>query len=1174
MASPLNTKINSYAIERGIEFDQAYTITPTLTGSLSTSGTTFTLGGSTPVYESSVGPLQGSGSWRMTGSASTGTNTLFTTTTTSELSPIHDENWTIGFWFKLNQLPGGTSTNANRLFSLTPFQDVGGFTLDITGSSVGSGNASKLAVFIRSTTDIVGTTLNTSTWNFFALRRVAGTWSIYLNGSLVGTVSNSNTSNPNTLRFGGTVTSGMTTGSWNISNYFLAPASTIDATAIQEIWTAGNLNPNISVSAAPMTASALSQDGVVTTTRSFDYQQSSIITTALQTMPTIVIINADNVQVTTSIPVDALMVSPFSVIAQVNILNQATAMTADAQLDEHIWFAGSGPLIAPLPFEASAMVVMPPFYGSGSVNVNQVSLTASAILVNPFVSFRSNYRHLVKRNTPSFYMNSPDQAGAAFLTNIVNDGYRNWGAGQGSNPTVKAPIADGKMLGVGNGRAISAVGPEPRSFHVWEFDTATAETPSNYFSAANNNYTFEFWIYPPHGAIKSSSFAQIAGASVDFGATSTEIRNEFNQITGIEYSSGSITWNQQGTVSYEHEFAIAAGSNENLLIPNQWNHIVITGQFGSYGGTNNLQTHIWINNQVKSVKVGRFVAPTSLSGVGYKGKIVDDQYLFISNMPVRWQTTEVAIYESVLSNSEISAHYTFIDSLTPNRNLQVAPMTATATSPNATTFTVVNRNFPATAITASSQSVTPTVFVAIGATWFSNALEASAEVIEKAFAGNPDATIEADELLANAELGTNVFRLDTAYFSYVKQNIAPHRYVTFDQPTSFQDQGSDNKFASAAPFVISGTLTNSNFGLTNNSLLSDGIDYKTSGLIMKESEWNDDWGTALGSYHSSFWIKRSEQDTGPVGLRIIQAAYGPSNNAFVLLYQYQNNLRFEFFNGTTYNTAQSTIGVNVFDYSKHHIVVNFRTTGVNHFAEVYVNKQLVISKDIGTQSLPLVNSTSFLPPNTEANNFARMSIGALIIPEEFVSVPVTPTATKMFIDEVHWALTSINQQQVVSLYEAMPFRNDIDWKSDVFLSLEASLPAPTFGTGVGLSSEVLTAQADSIIEPELYIEFSLELSAEILSAEAEAIEIESVFADNVTNLEFTADLFVASAEMTPAIVKITLRGPTLFASARLVEPTNNFYDEFALLVVSKGRKLVYSGLQGYGSDGYAVGDVD
>ena len=106
MPSPLHNTINEYTLERGLELNQAYTLTPTRTGS--NSNGTFELSGVTPVYESTVGPNNGGGSWKFTSPRSgTGVNgasfyRVATDANTTDLATFSDNDFTVGVWFKLN----------------------------------------------------------------------------------------------------------------------------------------------------------------------------------------------------------------------------------------------------------------------------------------------------------------------------------------------------------------------------------------------------------------------------------------------------------------------------------------------------------------------------------------------------------------------------------------------------------------------------------------------------------------------------------------------------------------------------------------------------------------------------------------------------------------------------------------------------------------------------------------------------------------------------------------------------------------------------------------------------------------------------------------------------------------------------------------------------------------
>ena len=65
MASALNTKINTYTLEKGLEFDAAVTTTPPQTGSI-TAKTIVLSNPASIAYESTVNPAGGLGSWKLT----------------------------------------------------------------------------------------------------------------------------------------------------------------------------------------------------------------------------------------------------------------------------------------------------------------------------------------------------------------------------------------------------------------------------------------------------------------------------------------------------------------------------------------------------------------------------------------------------------------------------------------------------------------------------------------------------------------------------------------------------------------------------------------------------------------------------------------------------------------------------------------------------------------------------------------------------------------------------------------------------------------------------------------------------------------------------------------------------------------------------------------------------
>jgi hypothetical protein len=236
--SQLSDKITSYVHERGIELNQAYTLTPTRTGT-ATNGT-YTLTNTAPVYESAVGPLGGAGSWRFRIGNSTSQSSLIRSQTgNAEFAGFADGLFTVGFWFRYASLPTGTLTN--NLFE--------------TGSSINriqighTNNAtspSRLTFTFTGSVVTLGPTIEANRWYFVAVRRFANTTNnieVYLDGSLLSTLSQPTIQAATQLTLG-TVGPATSETTFNMSNYFHGSPSIFTATAISEIWTAGSTAPN------------------------------------------------------------------------------------------------------------------------------------------------------------------------------------------------------------------------------------------------------------------------------------------------------------------------------------------------------------------------------------------------------------------------------------------------------------------------------------------------------------------------------------------------------------------------------------------------------------------------------------------------------------------------------------------------------------------------------------------------------------------------------------------------------------------------------------------------------------------------------------------------------------------------------------------------------------------
>jgi hypothetical protein len=261
----------------------------------------------------------------------------------------------------------------------------------------------------------------------------------------------------------------------------------------------------------------------------------------------------------------------------------------------------------------------------------------------------------------------------------------------------------------------------------------------------------------------------------------------------------------------------------------------------------------------------------------------------------------------------------------------------------------------------------------------------------------------------------------------------------------------------------------------------------------------------------------------------------------------------QFNNGSGTWIEQDTGTLDLFDYQRHFVLIEFNHTNPNNnVVKLYVDSILKSTINLGAYTGTTTNAaTADSGPNDEANNRPRLSIGCLITPFGSTALPVQPTTTKLIIDEVYWDKNSITQTQVTNLYAAMPDQNN---KLIVATPLTASdeLVMPAFSTSSIVSTAPLTASA-SLLEPGITAVRNLVTTATVMTA--------SAFAGNATVFEdriITADVFVATAVFNSAGAIITIPGGPMLASITLVNRPNPFIlptGDYGISVSTNG--LVY-----------------
>lgn len=1055
-------------------------------------------------------------------------------------------NYTFSFWIKRN-LPGvGTYTGQGPIAwngGASQYQAVSGSTISIESDG-------KLHWYTRhggiSHTELVSGDLRTNQWIHITYTRNSNVVKLYQNGVLITSASDAGTSfnagltgtyTFNHSGFGGTGLDEITLFNYtmtdqqvlNLYNHTLSTPvnfTTTAATATNAHFPEPVISTARGISFGTEPATASGQISYLSVSGNANFEHSFFIATALLRDPTIVITSNDNVQIVTSIPVSALMVNPFKVLAETNIvISDGVLGTASADIGTHNAIGGSSFSYPAEEATASALMVYPAFIGAGDRLINASALTATALMTTETVSVNPSYFHEIKKINPKIYFNGTTTNYGSTAATIALDS--NW-----TRQPDDAPLSyifynnnnnSYDYTGSTGGREQMLIsGPELTTLlnttHVnkqWSLEYWFKSNSAGTAAWSDGDSQPNWWLFFGNVRLQTYNF-YLAGTVPETYPKGFSVRIEVDTNTGT--------------------YSATTGNIANVAPSFNWHHVVLT-QNGS-------GVKMYLNGGLFS----SFSAPGTVDPVDIEQYI--QFYPSTLEQPGFASVDEIAYYDYPLSPSTISDHYFYIKNFDPSKIFYAEDANAAVEMTEANVVAVINRNVPATPITSSTLFVDPLVVARINISNSATVLTASANSVNPFFYGNPDARIAEPPMIAAADIPPNIFRLDTAYYNYVQTNIAPFRYVTFDSPNSLLDWGSDNDFGAVAPFTYAGSILPPINGLNNNSLLSDGTSYTTSGLIMKESEHDDNWGTLGKNWHTSFWIKKDITDTNPNGLRIIANLHSYENNKHLIVYQYNNYIYLQLDDKIhSPQTFQSSVNANVFDGVKHHIVISSKS---DDKIQIYKNKILLIDASVNNHVIT-TNSTTYLAPNTETNSRARFGVGALITPYAETNLVAIPTASKLIIDEVHWAVTSLNQTGVNNLYNAMPFKVEIQWFADPALSNFSQIVQPTFGTGTGINAIPANITNSQFINPTVSADFEIIFYASPLEASADAVEPFSVIADNITNIVFNAESFIAGVAIMDAVVRMTVPGATMYASAKIQYPYP-YTDQYRMLILSQQYK--------------------
>ena len=744
-------------------------------------------------------------------------------------------------------------------------------------------------------------------------------------------------------------------------------------------------------------------------------------------------------------------------------------------------------------------------------------MNASATMPNATGSVTPNYLALVLSKSPIFYVENGGKN-----ANAINRGSGNFGTGVWESGITGSVVSGEQLSAINNGLGWAANIASSASLQQVVYTNASAKSAMTTLHQ-NGNFTYEFWLKPQvamSGSAWNNTSANAmwlldtnyfkvrwARRDLDPGVT-----NDYANVLEILY---------QGQTATIRNDSLSDGFDDTF----NWKHLVITGENTGTG---------------QSIKV--YLNSSYAGGAGFNFTIdatpVDGFQLFPgSTWGVPWASyfDELAIYPKALSQSEIIDNYSFVINASPDRTINPSPFTASIDSGDHNFVVSSNINYPGMTATASALIVDPlitgqkTINISVDPM-----LVSAANTDVEVYWGW---TIVATPMISAAE-SKEGFVLNDIYYNYVQTNIAPYRHVTFDAVDTTADYGTDNDY-SVVPTVVGGTIINPDLGINGKSAKTAGTSYITDGVILKESEWNDSWGTGQNSYHSAFWFQRALDDASTTGLRVLWNLNGYKDNQHIVLYQYQNKLHLQFNNGSGTWIEQDTGTLDLFDYNRHFVVINFNHTNpVNNIVTVYVDSVLKMTIDLGAYTGSTTNASSAdSGPNDEANNHPRLSVGCLITPFAATALPVVPTNTKLIIDEIYWDKNATNQTQITNLFNIMPDKNNVDFTAEAMTASD-DFVMPAYATSSNLSADPFTASVE-LVGPLTTADREVIYISETMTANAEIVN-----ALRIDSAQIVSDVMFAVSTFNNAGAIISIPGGPMLASAKI--PANigfKYYDE-------------------------------
>lgn len=1161
--SVLSTKINSYAIDNGIEFNSAYALPPVQTGANDNQNSAYwSLSGRVPVFESTVGPKNGAGSWKFVSDANNSCRVR--NTGSYPVTAVNDGDYSAGIWVKINQVP-----NFNDFFfNIHTHLAVAtvGYAFNVAAAPgtqtpywTLSGSASTYST---------PNPLNLNQWYYIAVTRIGNQVTFYIDGVQVLQQTSTKSTNSSAVNWGGINPVSSGTMSYNLSNYYIAPTSQIGATQIAEIYLAGAGGTDITQTATPMTADASFVD--VSVRGDSSYTTESQTATGEFKNPTIVIVNADSINVTTSFAASSQFVDA-SVQTSINVSNAQTVWTASAEMEQHTVIVGSDLNITVEP--ATASTTMPG--GTPVVAYLTPALTASAFMISPVIQLTPSYKNLVMGRSPVVYLKfdsatpvnygSAGSLGPLADNNIFDTDFYVSGA---NNPGFPLKTVDeGKYLDGSNV-------PGGGLGDAWGYATQNSMLEIS-DTIKSRNFAIEFWYKQPgneytfapdyngHPLISTLPFTF---KTMDMWATNPTIsyEEESNQESrmGMLFRQGSnYTIDQDGNYIPDpnnppgEDKLVSWDPNSegitNYIEAGKWNHYVINCYPHPGGLVNNvyvpplngeMTVEFYINGVKKNLKtVGPqlYFPPQGQSyyqknnGEGSMGNfntIVWENPASVVDFRIylnydQGSMDELAIYPRPLTASEIIDDYTYVANTSSDRDYDAQPMIMTGVFAPAQFLAIQNVYIENIQMTASALFASPTVVASQNINYSVSAFTATSSMYEPEFYGNPDVLIQSSLLSATA-YGTGHTHIDTTYEDYFKSNMNPYHFISFDHANPVQDDGTDNQYGSA-PSVLLGsgrTITDASIGINNKSVLTD------SGIVVYESEYNDAWGSDTNSYNVSFWMQLSENDASASGVKILANLHSEYNGHYILVYHYQNKIMLEVFDpihSASIFKQQTVSDYDIFDGTRKFFFIQHHNSGSHQEVRIYLNATLVMTADVGTRDPLFLNGTTYVEPNNALNNKPRLGIGTLITPYGSTGLLSPVRQYEAYFDNIGFAKNNPSQTIITNIYNRI-VKTSTEFNATV-LTASLLMTTPSLSLSVTNVATPMTVDAN-IVNPAVSTQLYISISADPSTANT---TMPGGLFTNPTQIY--ADPIFVSAVFPDIVVKIAARGETAYASAILPE---------------------------------------